>query len=313
MTYAIDGELTPVLSLLPAIDLRDAETARDTERAILSDLPTPPIHDINFEDRHVPGPDAAPDVSVRIYRPRQASGALPGILKIHGGGFVTGGLDTDHAAAAVLASSLEAVVVSVDYRLAPEHPYPAAAEDCYAVLNWLAASTDELAIDPTRTAVHGESAGGGLAAAVTLMARDRSGPQLAFQFLSIPELDDRLETPSMLAYTDTPVWNRRNAEASWSAYLGGKAGSADVSAYAAPARADDLTSLPPAYVSVCHFDPLRDEGIEYARRLAHANVPVDLHLYPGTFHGSAFVTSAAVSRRMHEDMLAAFQRALTAH
>jgi acetyl esterase len=157
-------------------------------------------------------------------------------------------------------------VLSVDYRLAPKHPYPAAVEDCYAALAWLAGAATELGVDPDRIAVYGDSAGGGLAAAVALLARDRGGPRLAMQFLGIPELDDRLETPSMTAYVDTPVWNRPRAEVSWAYYLGDaiKPGSRDVPAYAAPARATDLTGLPPAFITVCQFDPLRDEGIAYA-------------------------------------------------
>jgi acetyl esterase/lipase len=143
--------------------------------------------------------------------------------------------------------------------------------------------------------VYGQSAGGGLAAALSLLARDRGGPSLCFQYLGIPELDDRLETPSMQQFVDTPMWNRPNAVLSWRYYLGHDA-DGEVSPYAAPARAADLSGLPPAYVSTMEFDPLRDEGILYALGLLQAGVTVDLHQYPGTFHGSAMVPTAAVSR-----------------
>jgi acetyl esterase/lipase len=177
-------------------------------------------------------------------------------------------------------------------------------------LTWTAAKAAELGIDPERLGVAGESAGGGLSAAIALLARDRGGPALCFQYLGIPELDDRLETPSMRAYVDTPVWNRPNAVYSWTSYLGAEPGGADVSPYAAPARATDLSGLPPAFVTTCQFDPLRDEGIQYAQRLLQAGVQTELHHYPGTFHGSSMVADAAVSRRMFADEVAALRRGL---
>jgi acetyl esterase len=152
--------------------------------------------------------------------------------------------------------------------------------------------------------VGGESAGGGLAAAGALLARDRGGPALCLQYLAVPELDDRLETPSMRAFIDTPVWNRPIAEISWNHHLGGenRRGGQDVSPYAAPAHAGGLAGLPPALVTVAEFDPLRDEGLAYAQRLVHSGVPTELHLYPGTFHGSGMIGDAAISKRMLADV-----------
>jgi acetyl esterase/lipase len=208
-----------------------------------------------------------------------------------------------------VAADLDAVVVSVDYRLAPEHPFPAGIEDCYAALCWTAGQASALGIDPARIALAGQSAGGGLAAGTALMARDRGYPAPCFQLLEIPELDDRLDTPSMLAFQDTPLWNRPNAEWSWRHYLGpGHVG--EPSPYAAPARAKDLAGLPPAYVSTMEFDPLRDEGILYALKLMQAGVPVELHSYPGTFHGSGLLPGAAVSKRSAREALDALRRAL---
>jgi acetyl esterase/lipase len=314
MTYAIDPELLPWLDMLPPVSFTDHESLIAARAAIgeMRDFVPAyePTNPIDVRHTTVPGPAGAPDVPVRVYTPAQRDGELPGLLHIHGGGFVAGDLDTFQSAQLRLVDELGIVIVAVDYRLAPEHPFPAPVEDCYSALAWVGAKAAELGIDPTRLGVSGESAGGGLAAAVTLLARDRGGPALCFQYLGIPELDDRLDTPSMSAYHDTPLWNRPSAVFSWTSYLGAEPGGADVSPYAAPARADDLSGLPPAFVTVCQFDPLRDEGIAYAQRLMQAGVHTELHHYAGTFHGSAMVANAAVTRRMMADELAALRRGL---
>ncbi|MET8418158.1 alpha/beta hydrolase [Streptomyces sp. NPDC005134] len=316
MAYAFDPELAPWVTMLPEFPLTDIEGSRQAEADMVAQLPAyEPSVLIEVADSTVPGPEGGPAVPVRIYTPRGPGGDMPGLLYIHGGGFVSGSVDVYHADAMRIAAEVGAVVVSVEYRLAPEHPFPAGLEDCYAALTWIADHATELGIDPGRLGVAGESAGGGLAAALTLLARDRGGPALRFQFLGIPELDDRLQTPSMRAFTDTPVWHRPNAEVSWDYYLGGQGirGCDGVSAYAAPARAEDLTGLPPAYVSVAEFDPLRDEGLGYAHRLIQAGVPTELHFFPGTFHGSALMfPDAEVSRRMHAEQFDALRRGLGA-
>ena len=166
-----------------------------------------------------------------------------------------------------------------------------------------------LGIDPNRIAVGGQSAGGGLAAATALLRGDRGGPPLCFQFLGIPELDHRLETASMRTFVDTPLWHRPNAVLSWQYYLG-RDHTGPVSPYASPAVATDLRGLPPAYVTTMEFDPLRDEGITYALRMMEAGVSVELHSYPGTFHGSGLVTTAAVSRRAQDELMVALARGL---
>ncbi|MEA5360723.1 alpha/beta hydrolase [Amycolatopsis sp., V23-08] len=314
MTYAIDPELLPWLDMLPAVTLPDYDAllaARASMSQLQEVMPAyDPVHPVDVRDTTVPGPSGAPDVPVRVYSPADREGTVPALVYIHGGGFILGDLDMFHASLLHLVDELGIVIVSVDYRLAPEHPFPAPVEDCYAALTWTAAKAAELGIDPERIGVGGESAGGGLAAATALLARDRGGPALRFQYLGIPELDDRLETPSMNAYVDTPMWNRPNAVYSWTSYLGTEPGGADVSPYAAPARATDLAGLPPAFVSTCQFDPLRDEGIQYAQRLLQAGVTTELHHYPGTFHGSAIIQDAAVSRRMLVDEVAALRRGL---
>jgi acetyl esterase len=310
VTYAIDPELAAVLPMLPASDLNDLPAARKSFADMIAAMPKPDTDGVLVEDRRIPGPAGAPDVPIRIYRPEQPV-APAAVYDVHGGGFIMGDLDVVHAGNTVLARELGVVVVSVDYRLAPETPFPGPLEDVYAGLVWLSEHAGELGVDAGRIAIHGSSAGGGLCAGLALLARDRGGPPIAFQYLGVPEVDDRLGTPSMTAFTDTPIWNRPNAVISWNAYLGeGVPGSDGVPPYAAPARATDLAGLPPAYVSVMHFDPLRDEGIAYALGLLAAGVTVELHLFPGTFHGSGLAPNAAISQREAAEKLAVLRRAL---
>lgn len=308
-----DPDFVDLIPLLPTVaDFSTVEKVQEA-RAARYDmfLGAPQAQDdVSTEDRIVPGPEGASDVAIRIYRPRaSADGPRPGVFEIHGGGFMTGSIEMMDPWCQRVAGDIGAVVVSTDYRLAPENPFPAGVEDCYAALSWTAANAADLGIDANRLAIAGQSAGGGLAAACALMARDRTGPKLCFQLLEIPELDDRLETPSMKQFTDTPLWNRPNAEWSWRHYLGPEH-SGEVSAYAAPARAEDLSGLPPAYVSTMEFDPLRDEGILYALAMMQAGVPVELHAYAGTFHGSALFPNASASKRNAQEVIDVLRRRL---
>ncbi|MFH9674968.1 alpha/beta hydrolase [Streptomyces sp. NPDC017405] len=263
---------------------------------------------LTVTEHRVPGPPGGPGVRVRVFRPREATGRLPGVLWIHGGGFVLGSIDAVWAPAAATALGVGAVVVTAGYRLAPDHVFPAALDDCYATLCWLADEAPGLGVDVGRIGVLGVSSGGALAAGVALLARDLGGPAVCFQHLSTPVLDDRADTPSMLEFEDTPVWNAALARQSWRYYLGDAPG--PVSAYAAPARAEDLSGLPPAYIATAEFDPLRDEGILYGLRLLQAGVPVELHSYPEAFHGFGQAISADVGRRSGQESLDALRRGL---
>lgn len=296
----MDPELEAFLPLFPPTDLTDVVTARGNRARLAASAPAPDTADLEVEDRTVP---ADPDVAVRIYRPHRARGA---VVWLHGGGFVMGDLDTEHPWAARLAGLSGAVVISVGYRLALEHRFPAALDDACAVLDWAAGHAAELGVAPERIAVGGHSAGAGLAAAVALRARDRQGPPIRFQLLNQPELDDRQETWSARNFTSTPWMTRDKVSAAWRHYLG----STPATPYAAPARAADLSGLPAAYIATAEFDPLRDEGIDYALRLLRAGVPVELHQWPGTFHGSQAILSAEVSRRQLAELGAALRRAL---
>lgn len=296
----MDPELEAFLPLIPHIDLTDPVAARKIYADSAAARPAPDTSNMDVEDRTV---RADPDVAVRIYRPHHARGA---IVWMHGGGRVTGDLDTEHPWATRIADGSGAVVISVDYRLSPEHRFPAALDDAHAVLTWTAEHAAELGIDPDRIAVGGHSAGANLAAAVALRARDQQGPPICFQLLNEAALDDRQETWSQRNFTDTPWATRDNIAESWRHYLG----SQPATQYAAPARSDDLSGLPPAYVATAEFDPNRDEGIDYAQRLLYAGVSVELHQCPGTFHGSQAILSAEVSQRQLAELTGALRRAL---
>ncbi len=310
MGYPLDPELAAAVAMMAEVDISDVAAARAAWAAELAvSVAEADERGVEIREVRAPGPEGAGEVPLRIYRPLGAQGPLPAVYGMHGGGYVSGSPDVDHDTNLRFCRELPAVVVSVDYRLAPEHPFPAALDDCYAGLCWLAEHAAELSVDPDRIGLWGDSAGAGLGAGLTLLARDRGGPPICFQHLHSPALDDRLATDSALRYTDTPVWNRRNAELSWEAYLGpGGPGAPDVSPYAAPARATDLTGLPPAFVAVMEFDPLRDEGVAYAEALRAAGVPSELRCYPGTFHGSAAVTHAGIARRVTAEAMAALRK-----
>ncbi|WP_455361826.1 alpha/beta hydrolase [Streptomyces sp. SYSU K21746] len=296
----MDPELEAFIPFLPKPDWADPVAARKIFAELAASRPAPDLADMEIEDRTVP---ADPAVPVRIYRPHRAQGA---VVWLRGGGLIMGDLDTEHPWATRIADSSGAVVISVDYRRAPEHRFPAALDDAYAVLTWTAEHAADLGIDPDRIAVAGHSAGGAIAAAVALRARDQQGPPIRLQLLNEPGLDDRQETWSQRHFTDTPWLDRDKITASWRHYLGSR----PATPYAAPARAADLSGLPPAYIATAEFDPNRDEDIAYALRLLQAGVPVELHQYPGTFHGSQAILSAAVSQRQSADLAAALRRAL---
>lgn len=311
MNYAFDPEIAAGLEFLPQGEYRDLEAGRahlkQLSATVIAQLDT---SGVSTRDQLVPS-ESGHTVPVRIYTPDvRATAAV--LLDVHGGGFTHGDLDTDHAANVIRCRDLGVVVVSVDYRLAPEAPFPAALEDCYAVLVWVAAHSAQLGVDASHIVLHGVSAGGGLCAALALLSRDRQGPSIAFQFLSMPALDDRLVTRSMRTFTDTPIWNSVFSGQSWDFYLGeGLRGTDRVSAYAAPARATDLTGLPPAYVCAMEYDPLRDENVAYAQALLDADVPVELHVFPGTAHGSnGIFPMAAVSQRQNAQERAVLASAL---
>ncbi|PZR53749.1 alpha/beta hydrolase [Xylanimonas oleitrophica] len=234
----------------------------------------------SLSEHRAPGPDG--DVPVMLLRP-PGDAPAPVLLHLHGGGLVVGTVADDVPAAVALSETC--AVASVDYRLAPEHPYPAAVEDAYAVLAWLAGHAGELGLDRARIVVTGVSAGGGLAAALALLARDRGGPALAGQLLVCPMLDDRGDSASGHQMAGLGTWDRTANATAWAAYLGDAAGGPTTPAYAAAARAARLSGLPPAYVDVGSAETFRDECVQYAARIWQEGGDAELHVWPGGCHG----------------------------
>jgi acetyl esterase/lipase len=256
---------------LPAI-----RQSLDERRAQLAAATDPGV--VTVEDSSVNLPRRS--VGIRVYRGTRARPA-PCVLFFHSGGLVLGNLDTDHLRCLALAREAECVLISVDYRLAPEHPFPAAFEDCLGVTEAVLDDSQAFGVDPARLALSGSSAGGGLAAAVALCLRDRGGRQPVFQLLHQPMLDAATATPSMREFVATPGFDAESARFSWASYLAGR----PVEAYASATRADTLEGLPPAHICCSEIDPLRDEAIDHARRLLESGVPTELHVVPGTCHG----------------------------
>jgi acetyl esterase len=278
----LDPQARLVLDQLEAVGFPDLSSLDPVAaRALAGADPSAPVEEVaRVENRSVPGPDG--EVPIRIYTPH-ASGRLPALVYFHGGGWVICSLDTHDGICRRLANAASCIVVSVDYRLAPEHRFPAAPDDCFAATRWVAANASELGADPERIAVGGDSAGGNLAAVVALMARDRGGPSLRHQLLVYPITDRALDSASYSENAEGYLLTRAMMKWFWGHYLPRE--SERLAPYASPLQAKDLGGLPSAHVITAQYDPLRDEGEAYAARLRDAGVPTKHSAYAGMMHG----------------------------
>lgn len=282
-------------SVLPA--MREERRVFARENAVRDDGLS-----LSVTEHHIPGQDGSPPVRVLVIAPDGDNKDRMGVLHIHGGGYIMGSPEQSLPLTRPTAAGQNCVIVSVDYRLAPETPFPGPLDDCFAALVWMTGRAGELGIDPQHMGVMGDSAGAGLAAGLALLARDRGGPPLAFQNLMYPMLDDRTVTETdPNPVTGEFIWTRESNGFGWRSFLGAEPGGEDISRYAAAARAPDLRGLPPAWIGVGTLDLFVDENLEYARRLIRAGVPVELTIYPGGFHGFNGDPNAQVARRARKD------------
>ena len=299
----IDPELLPALEALPALDLNRDNIVRI--RDLIASRPRPSSSVKVLSDRKTID-TADGTVDVYIYRKNEQR-AQPAVLWIHGGGYIMGNAEDERAK--IIADHCNCTVFSVDYRLAPEHPFPAGPNDCYAALGWIMNDAKALGIDKDRVAIGGASAGSGMAAGVALMNRDKDNFPLQLQLLLYPMIDNLHATRSG-KLENHPIWKQSTSFNAWEMYLDGIPGK-QASPYAAATRATDLTGLPPAYICVGSEDLFRDENIDYAQRLMAAGVPCEFSIFPGLYHGAdSFIPTARVSRRLNRAFLHALEHAL---
>lgn len=310
--HLVDPEIAPLIDLMPMREFtrEGLPQLRAESETRFSFLGTPPLAP---EVRVIDGP--AGPLEIYWYDPAPGTTGRAALLHIHGGGMVIGSARSMQHGPSSIAAAAGVPVASVEYRLAPEHPFPAPHEDCLAALRWLAASAAELGIDPARIGIMGESAGGGLAAGVALMARDRSGPALAAQLLTYPMLDHRTGGPQCRwnnSGTGEFIWTRAANRFGWDALRGDYRADDARKGWFSPALADDLASLPPTWIGTGSLDLFMDENLDYARRLIAAGVPVDLSCHAGAIHAFNAVTESRLARDLRRDLLAAVARLLQA-
>ncbi len=287
-----------LLPIAPATDRRVRMV-----RTALRRMPPPAGAGLVVRELFAEQADGPPVRVVTVERKNRADRSA-GLVWIHGGGTVIGVPEQAGSLCARFVDELDVVVACPDYRLAPEHPFPAALDDCYATLCWLDAHADELGVDGHRIAIGGDSAGGLLAASLAQLARDRGGPSISFQLLEYPMLDDRTVLRGPVGHDRSFVWSPEANRYGWTSYLGHPPTAGDERAYAAPARTEDLSGLPPAWIGVGDLDLLRDEAAAYAERLSGAGVPCELHLVSGMYHGADSIRPQAMTARAFRDSMA---------
>lgn len=312
--HLVDPELLPILDVAPDMGVAadKLEAARATIAAMTQMQQEAADPRVSVTEHFASGYNGGPDVRVVLYKPDDLPHNAPVVLQIHGGGFVFGTAELGDPRNRAMALTVNCAVASVEYRLAPETSFPGGLDDCYAALVWLHTAAPALGLDPARIAIRGESAGGGIAAGLAIMARDLGGPQICFQLLVYPMLDDRTANAPANPHTGEFIWDRPSNLYAWTSWLGMAPGGADVPPLAAPARVTDLSRLPPTCLTTAALDLFLDEDLDYAARLMRAGVPTETYVVPGAFHGfDAMAPEAGVSRRFTACGDEALKRAFT--
>ncbi|WP_146341266.1 alpha/beta hydrolase [Nesterenkonia sp. NBAIMH1] len=313
--HLVDPEIADLLDVFPTLNL-SSETlpsVREMFGAPVEGAPDPQelFPDVTTTEHRIPGAEGDPDVRVLYYEPKNRTTSSAALVWIHGGGYVLGSADADEVLCRRIADETGAVVASVDYRLAPETKAPGLVEDCYAALRWLHANAYELGVDAARISLGGASAGGGLAACLAILARDRGEFPVAYQLLIYPMLDDRTSsTRDAHPYAGEFIWTPGDNRFGWASILGHEPGGDDVSPYTAAARVEDVSGLPPTFISVGALDLFLEEDMEYAQRLIATGVPTELHVYPGAYHAYDLNEQAQVTDAYFRDFLGALKRSL---
>lgn len=310
--YLVEPDLLPMIDAFPTVTVSagNLATIREARQAMLAQLPPVPAA-VDVSERYIPGTEGAPDVRVKLYRKKSGAAARPAILHLHGGGYVMGNPEFMGPQCALWADAFDAVVVAPAYRLAPETRFPGNIEDAYAALAWMVANAPDIGIDTDRIAVAGESAGGGLAAALALLVRDRGEYRFCHQQLIFPMIDDRTAIRTDLSpFFGEFVWNNASNHFGWACLLGQPPGGKGVSPYAAAARAESLKGLPPVFMATGALDLFTEENLEYARRLMAEGVPVELHVYPGAPHAFMQYPAARVTKAYMRDAMAGLAQGL---
>ncbi|MEZ7005479.1 alpha/beta hydrolase [Streptomyces sp. AD55] len=314
--HLVDPEVAAVLDIFAPLHLsaESLSEIRGAQPPPRRDTPAPqtPYPRVTTTEKWIPGTEGDPDVRVLHYQPKARTTPTAALVWMHGGGYVLGKADIDESLCHRIAAETGASVVSVDYRLAPETQEPSPVHDCYAALRWVHDNADDLGVNRDRIAVGGASAGGGLAAALAILARDRGEVPVTFQLLIYPMLDDRTaSTVQAHPYAGEFVWTPADNRFGWTSLLGREPGGDDVCPYAAAARVERMAGLPPAFISVGALDLFAEEDIAYATRLIRAGIPTELHVYPGAYHRYDMVPDARVTQAHFRDCIEALGRHFT--